>query len=161
MIPKRQVVIACLAGALLLLLAAAANVTEGFAILVASPLTGAGQKRPPGLEAVRRIDRALETKTTQKEHTFEGTAADPFRPLGARAPVASKPRGQAPESAPLTLRGILVKDQALAILEDQSGRTSICRRGDTVLEFTVVAIEPDKVVLSNKGRRYTLHVAEE
>jgi hypothetical protein len=60
----------------------------------------------------------------------------------------------------LTLKGVLLKKQPLAILEDESGKTYICGVDETVKEQRVVKIESTSVTLRNSLGAYTLTVKE-
>jgi hypothetical protein len=66
-----------------------------------------------------------------------------------------------PESqVKLTLKGVLLKKQPLAILEDSLGKTYICGVDETVKEQRVEKIESNRIFLRNSLGSYILTVKE-
>ncbi|MBN1984310.1 MAG: hypothetical protein JW795_22490, partial [Chitinivibrionales bacterium] len=61
----------------------------------------------------------------------------------------------------LFLKGILSKENGLAIIADEKGKTYICKEGDKIEEQTVVKIERDKVLLATPKGTETLMVKEQ
>ena len=69
--------------------------------------------------------------------------------------AASKPK------CALTLNGILDKEASpLAIIQDQSGMTVICKKGDIVCDMKVVEIKAGTVVLKGKSGRQVLSLPD-
>lgn len=64
------------------------------------------------------------------------------------------------ERVRLTLKGILIKDKSLAILENDRGETFIRGAGETVLEQKIIAISGQSVTLRDKRGTYEITVED-
>ncbi len=107
------------------------------------------------------IDRALRVNSELEQYSFQGDYQSPLRPyayIPRRVSARSGPQYVRPT---LKLKGVLLKDDPLAIIQDQSGKTHICTSGDLVDEQEVVAIQKDLVRLRDRLGAYELEVAEE
>ncbi|MFW6253342.1 MAG: hypothetical protein ACOC41_00285 [Chitinivibrionales bacterium] len=69
-------------------------------------------------------------------------------------------RGPAYKREPLRLKGILTKDNSLAIIENGRGKTFICRKGDTIGEQEVYEIGSEEVVMRDKLGTYRIAVSQ-
>jgi type II secretory pathway component PulC len=109
------------------------------------------------LKAFEQVDKALENKVQPIFFTFEGTFDPPFRKL----PVEKvKSRSMTPANKPvlkkLFLKGTLNKENALAIIEDEDGKTYICKEGDKVHNRLIFKISEDQVVIKDNGSKTVL-----
>jgi hypothetical protein len=106
-------------------------------------------------------DSALKYRPKSSSARFNGNFENPFRSAGeAFAPSVKKSAPLPGSQVKLTLKGVLLKKQPLAILEDESGKTYICGVDETVKEQRVVKIESTSVTLRNSLGAYTLTVKE-
>ena len=107
-------------------------------------------------------DSALKTAPKIAGPAFTGQFENPFKtPAEAFAPPAQKTVKASPESqVKLTLKGVLLKKQPLAILEDETGKTYICGKDETIKGQLVERIEATGVTLRNSLGSYTLIVKE-
>ncbi len=113
------------------------------------------------LKEFEKADKALSIKARKKDFIFKETFSSPFRQLYGM-PIRKSP-GVSHKThlrEPLFLKGTLIKENALAIIEDQSGKTFICKKGDMVHERKVVSIGEDRVIIKDSGGMETLVVKE-
>ncbi len=107
-------------------------------------------------------DSALVTESTVQFHEFVGKHTTPFRDDGKPPPrvrrIGKEERKK--ERPALRIKGILEKENPLAVIEDPSGKTYICEAGDTVLEQRIVSISPKEVILNDKYGTYDLKAPE-
>lgn len=107
------------------------------------------------LTAFAIVDSALAPEPSPIFFSFSGSFQSPFgkaSPAPAKRRVSSAPR----EAVDLTLKGILTKTPPLAIIQDGSGRTHICKPGDAVGDYTVTAIDEEQARVRKGGRSYIL-----
>jgi len=114
------------------------------------------------LKAFEQVDKALENKVKPIFYTFEGVFDPPFRKLpGDKV----KPRSMTPVKQPvlkkLFLKGTLNKANALAIIEDEDGKTYICKEGDKVHNRLIFKISEDQVIIKDNGNNTVLLKKEE
>jgi hypothetical protein len=116
------------------------------------------------IKAFELVDQALATRSKEVDFSFEGDFESPMRKL-TTAPQERKPGMKIRPNAirsDIFLKGILIKDDALAILGDAEGKTYICKQGDRILDLVIVGIGNDQVTVQNTdGSRVTLKVKEE
>lgn len=107
------------------------------------------------------IDSALSEKVVPEPFVFSTDISSPFSQLNA-APIRKK-GGKMP-SKPIMprkkvfLKGILDKKNALALLEDEAGKTFICKIGDQVYNWTVTEIRDQHVVIKDGSYEEVLKV---
>jgi hypothetical protein len=110
------------------------------------------------------VTHSLHLAAQPKPYEYESGFDSPFRPVGRGGEVAAGsggPRaGAGYTRKTLSLKGILTKDNPLAILEDESGQTHIAGVGDTVESQKIVRIEATRVMLKDKSGSYELTVKE-
>jgi hypothetical protein len=109
------------------------------------------------------IDIALKSSADVQFYQFSGNFESPFRLQGTsrqRDPDAQR-KAEKPPRATLVFKGILMKDKPVAIIEDETGKTFICRVGDIVGEQKVISIASDNIKLSDSRGTYTLSAPRE
>ena len=107
------------------------------------------------------INKALKTKIHQQHFTFDGTFASPFNTFTPMPKDNTSPRVQKQEpSKKLFLKGTLLKEDALAIIIDEDGKTYICKQGDRIDNQVIAAISEDMVTLKNGSATIVLKVKE-
>lgn len=116
-------------------------------------------------KAIALADSALKEKPHAVVSSFTAIGESPFKSdfltikkpgKKTQQPVSSTP----PSDVKLTLKGVLMKQTPLAILEDASGKTSVCGVGEKVADQLIVKIEYTRVTLQNGRSTYTLTVKE-
>ncbi len=153
------------------LVAGAVGVWIGNACVIVSLLISPRPMVAPGARSVQdddgllsnftRADHALKCKPMTDAFRFSGNFDDPFRlPSEAFAAPVKKKNPSPAARINLTLKGVLLKERPLAILEDGAGKTFICGIGETIQEHTVASIEPNRITLRGSGGVYTLSVKE-
>ncbi len=114
-------------------------------------------------DAVALADSALKFQPLVSVLQYKGNFENPFKPAAEAfaPPVKKGPALLSPETqVKLSLKGVLLKKQPLAILEDDSGKTYICGIDETVRGQRVEQIESTSVLLRNSLGSYTLTVKE-
>jgi hypothetical protein len=112
-------------------------------------------------ETFAQIEKALRIDTGVHAYAFSGDYPDPLRAY--RAVVrrrAATPAGPSYTRTELTLKGVLAKENPLAIIQDQGGKTHICKVGDAVDEQEVIAIQEDMIRVRDRLGAYELTVKE-
>ena len=109
------------------------------------------------LKAFEQVDKALEKKVQPIFFTFEGVFDPPFRKF---QDDKVKSRSMTPAVKPvlkrLFLKGTLNKENALAIIEDEDGKTYICKEGDKVHNRLIFKISEDQVIIKDNGSKTVL-----
>jgi hypothetical protein len=105
------------------------------------------------------VDKALKAKMQIKSFSFSGNFEAPFRLQNAveqrdRSFIPKQPA--APVRPVLIFRGILQKQNPLAIIEDEAGKSFICKVGEEIVGQKLVKIEPGRITLSDARGSYTL-----
>jgi hypothetical protein len=114
-------------------------------------------------DAVALADSALKFHPIVTVVQYKGNFDSPFKTIAEAfaAPVKKGAALPSPENqVKLSLKGVLLKKQPLAILEDDSGKTYICGIDETVRGQRVEKIEAASVMLRNTLGTYTLTVNE-
>jgi hypothetical protein len=151
------------------LLAAAAiawvlNVALVAALLTSPPVASTtGLKRNDPLSKVIDLaDSALHCGPVASPIRYDGDFETPFRPVSeAFAPSMGKKNASSPVlHMSLILKGVLLKEQPLAILEDEKGTTFICGIGEKIQEYVVESIGPNHIRLRGPQGAVTLSVKE-
>ncbi len=113
------------------------------------------------LKGFELVNRALKTKTRPYTFTFEGSFDSPFRKTSGvkrrKAGRVAKPRAVVKK---LFLKGTLIKENALAIIEDEDGKTFICKQGDRVHNRLIASIGEDMVTVRDNGKSTILKVKD-
>lgn len=158
---KKYIRYAAVALMVVLFLLSFMNVVDIIASFFEPPDRGAYQEKDITLKEFELVNKALEIKAQGKDFIYEGTFDSPFRKLsfvpGRRA--GSTPKKQKPVKN-LFLKGTLIKENALAILEDEDGKTYICKQGDYVHNRLVAKITEDEVTITDAGGSTVLKVKE-
>lgn len=109
---------------------------------------------------IKKIDAVLNKKVSQNRFVYTGVSENPFRRCGDdpakkvnTTPLHDRPR--------LSLKGILLKNSPLAIIENANGETFIRGIGETILEQKIVKINDNKVTLHDSRGDYDLVVEEQ
>jgi hypothetical protein len=154
----------------LILVIGAAAIWAGNAYTIASlllspsPPVSTGWHREDDVlaDACNRARNALTCRPNTEEFRYIGNFENPFRvPAEAFAsPAKKKPGAPAALRVTLTLKGVLLKERPLAILEDASGGTFICGIGEKIQELLVESIESNRVILRGSQGAITLSVKE-
>ena len=107
-------------------------------------------------------DSALKCRPKTDALHYEAVFENPFSLLSEAfsAPVKKKNASSSLQQVKLTLKGVLLKEQPLAILEDTTGKTYICGIGEKIQENIVESIEPNRVTLRGSQGVYALSVKE-
>lgn len=109
------------------------------------------------------IERALSYKTPDSCFTYTGDFQNPFRSFNQKQTksTARTSLPPPPQRAQLYLKGILIKEKPLAILEDLSGETYIRSIGESVLDQKIISISGNLVKLRDLRGTYELSVEGE
>ena len=104
---------------------------------------------------------ALREQELPTYFTYTSDFESPFRKRGQSV---KRPRTHSaspvPERQKLFLKGILLKEKPLAIIEDERGETYIRSIGENVLEQEILKIQENKVVLRDRRGTYEIVVQE-
>jgi hypothetical protein len=119
------------------------------------------QGRNLKIKAFEKINRALESKGETRNFVFSGTVSSPFRPLSTQG-VGRRKTGKTVKTVykTLFLKGTLIKEGALAIIEDEDGKTFICRQGEKVHNRLIVKVGEDEVTIKDDNGTTVLKVRE-
>jgi hypothetical protein len=154
----QYLLIAAAAGVWILNVAAIASLFSPFQ---AQSLTGT-KPGGPIAAAIDAADSALRCRHAISGFEYRGNFEAPFRLVteAFAPPVTKKNASPAPLRVDLILKGVLMKDQPLAILENGKGATVICGIGEKVQDFVVESIEASHVQLRGPQGAVTLSVKE-
>jgi hypothetical protein len=113
-------------------------------------------------KAFALADSALKCKPKTGSFEYSGVFENPFRLLAETfaAPAKKKNSASSLGRIKLVLKGVLLKEKPLAILEDEKGKTFICGIGEKISEDAVESIEANRVTLRGSQGSYTLTVKE-
>jgi len=112
-------------------------------------------------ESLQMINKALSEESKTESFTYAGAFESPFRKRGALTQKTSQSRiVPIPDRPRLSIKGILTKENPLAILEDERGETYIRGIGDNALGQEICQIKEDKIVLRDRRGTYELAVEE-
>jgi hypothetical protein len=137
-----------------------------FALLIVPRTTATADVRRQSDELLspvfNRADSALRCKPAIGAFKYTPNFENPFRLLSeAFTPPARKKNTPASMARiTLTLKGVLLQERPLAILEDGAGKTFICGIGENIQEFSIISIESNKVTLRGSQGAVTLSVKE-
>ena len=113
-------------------------------------------------ERLTLIDSAVHSLPDRNVFEYTGGFENPFKALN-RAPKFGKNNRQSVGKTPrirLFLKGILIKTQPLAILENGMGETAIRGMGEKAFEQLIVSISDNHVTLRDQLGTYDLTVEE-
>jgi hypothetical protein len=105
------------------------------------------------------LDKALTTSRSEEFYIFNRKIETPFRKYEPQPVTPAEPAAAAPTAAPRTelfLKGILLRATPYAILQDPSGKSFICKTGDTLFNQRVVRISKQNVTLADDQGSYSL-----
>ena len=146
---------------ILLLFISFINTIDSIASFFEPSDTGINREKDITLKEFELVNKALEIKTKSKDFIYEGSFTSPFRKLSA---VPRRKTGGAPKKQTvfkkLFLKGTLKKENALAIIEDEDGKTYICKQGDSVHDRIIKSIDNDKVTITDAGGTTVLEVKD-
>jgi len=108
---------------------------------------------------MKNLDDALNKRIVRDTFQYVGSFESPFRKLGDDLAKKSA-SANVPVRPTLFLKGILLKNEPLAILEDEQGETYIEGVGQIVLGQEIVKINDNKVTLRDSRGKYDLVVEE-
>ncbi len=112
---------------------------------------------------IASINKVLSLSPHYDFFTYTNEFESPFRKYGAprtQAQTVKSSQEVIPNRPDLMLKGVLLKEKSLAIIEDKGGQTYIRGIGETVLDQQIVSINADKVVLRDRKGTYELAVEE-
>lgn len=113
------------------------------------------------LKGFELVNRALKTKSRKYTFVFEGSFNSPFRKIsGVKRRKSGRGTKPKPTYKTLFLKGTLIKKNALAIIEDEDGKTFICKKGDRVHNRLIASIGEDMVTIRDNGRTTILKVKD-
>jgi len=145
---------------LILLIVCCVNSVQIITALTSTNDKNAEQGQEIKLKGFELVDKALQTKTKAYTFTFKGSFDSPFRKISGVTRRKGGGGKQKPVYKKLFLKGTLIKDNALAIIEDEDGKTFICKAGDRVHNRLVARIKPDMVTIRDNGGTTVLKVKE-
>ncbi|MCX7726034.1 MAG: hypothetical protein N2053_04210 [Chitinispirillaceae bacterium] len=112
-------------------------------------------------ERLKIIDNTLSLKIKPSFFEYKGDFENPFRLWEERKAIKEKfPQHTEPQREKLLLKGILIKEKPLAILEDSKGNTHIIGTGEKIYEQEIISITEKSVLLRDKKGKYELKVEE-
>lgn len=114
------------------------------------------------IKEFEKIEKALKTTIKIQAFDFKDNFDPPFQKL---IPVNQRETPTIPlqpvEQKKLFLKGTLLKDNALAIIEDEAGKTYICKEGDKIHNRTIALIKDNKVTIKDVSGTEVLNVKEQ
>ncbi|NLD98718.1 MAG: hypothetical protein GX640_02495 [Fibrobacter sp.] len=113
-------------------------------------------------KSLSNIERALKIESKSDFFTYSATFESPYRKKGETVQVDKNIKQlPGPIRPRLILKGVLLNANALAILEDEQGKTYIRGAGDTILDQqTIIAIKANRVIMRDRQGSYELTVEE-
>ncbi len=108
----------------------------------------------------KKIDAVLSKKVIQNRFVYAGVSENPFRRYGDD-PAKKRNTASLHDRPKLSLKGILLKNSPLAIIEDANGETFIRGIGEAIVEQKIVKINDNKVTLHDARGDYDLVVEEQ
>lgn len=159
---KKYIPYAAVALMVVLLFLSFMNVVDIVGSFFEPPDREASQDKDIIIKEFELINRALEMKAQSADFVYKGNFVSPFRKLTfvPRRKAGSAPKKQK-EVKKLFLKGTLIKENALAILEDEEGKTYICKEGDYVHNRLIANIADNQVTLSDGSGSTVLKVKEQ
>ncbi len=144
---------------LLILALAIVNGVKVVSAFLTVPLEIKKYEKDIKLEAFEKVDKVLATKIETTDFTFKGSFDSPFSQLFNNG-VTRRTTGRKtkPVVKRLFLKGTLIKDNALAIIEDEDGKTYICKQGDKVHNRLIENISNDEVTIKDVSGKTVLKV---
>lgn len=114
-------------------------------------------------KSIASINKVLAIAPHYDFFSYTSGFDSPFRKHGTFQPqteVKQYAKKNIPIRPKLILKGVLLKDKSLAIIEDESGQTFIRGIGESVLEQQIISINTQKVVFRDRKGTYELAVQE-
>lgn len=125
------------------------NCANILSTLIRTPHNVDQKEKSIKLKAFEYVEKALNSKTKAHNFTFKGLFDSPFRRLSGVTPRRTG-RSKKIVRKELFLKGTLIKENALAIIEDENGKTYICKQGDRIHNRLIVSINEDKVTIHDE-----------
>ncbi len=150
----------CLTSAVVLVAYSLVSIGMNVAAIMEVNTQSSLSKELPGLQDPT-IKNALVELELNKQFNLPKSLSSPFKIAGYRPPSRRK-RIVKPsyQRIPLQLKGILAKENPLAIIENQEGKSFICKKGDTVGEQEIYEIGAEEVIMRDKLGTYPIAVSE-
>lgn len=114
-----------------------------------------------GFTSSNVIDSALSEKIVPKMFVYKSDIKSPFYLLNGKPAIKRKSTSKAKipvDRKKVFLKGILDKKNALALLEDEKGKTFICKINDQVYNWTVTEISEQHVIIKDGSYEEVLKV---
>ncbi len=161
MIQKEQVTLLLSLLTVCCLIVTIINGVNTVTVITNPPLELKKRDKDIKLKAFEKVNKALVATRVVDTFSFDGSFKPPFKALSAKG-IARRSVGRATEPIvkQLFLKGTLNKVNALAILEDDEGKTYICKEGDRVHNRLVVKVSEDRVTLKDAKGTTVLEVKE-
>jgi hypothetical protein len=158
MIAHRGLLWGIFGAACLLLVVSLLNISAAITIMRGSRDSSENRCQSLLAREMQTIDNALKSTTLMQPFAFKGEFEGPLRMQGAGVAGNDREshRVSAPTRPPLIFKGILMKESPLAIIEDETGKTYICKVGEEVLSQKIIKIQPTSLTLSDGKGTYSL-----
>jgi hypothetical protein len=107
------------------------------------------------------INRAVQLSPTSLYFDYTADFENPFKLWNEQHPAKSQV--SSPDSVPrvmLSLKGILIKDRPLAILDNGMGETQIRAAGEKAFDQLIIEISDNHVILRDHRGKYEIIVEE-
>lgn len=114
-------------------------------------------------KSIASIDKILSFTPGYQFFTYTSEFDSPFRKHASEEPAEKMSHSRAkdtPVRPKLILKGILLKNKGLAIIEDEKGQTYIKGTGESILDQQIISINVNKVVIRDRTGAYELAVEE-
>lgn len=146
---------------LILFIVCCVNIVQIVTAFTATNDKNASQGQDLKLKGFELVNQALQKKTKAFTFTFKGAFDSPFRKISGvtRRKTGGSKKAKAVFKK-LYLKGTLIKNNALAIIEDEDGKTFICKEGDRVHNRLIAKISKDKVTIRDNGGTTVLKVKD-
>jgi hypothetical protein len=163
MITRRGLMWGIFGAATTLLIIALVDISTTIAALCT--YNGSFENRRQSLLAkeMQTIDNALKNTSQARPFNFNGEFESPLRLQGAAGAdeKPEHPKVSAPLRPRLIFKGILMKESPLAIVEDETGKTYICKVGEEVMGQKIVKIQATNLTLGDAKGTYSLSAPAE
>lgn len=107
------------------------------------------------------INAAVQSTPPQNTFEYTGGFENPFRQWNRANLYSDQHRQAKPPRTMLSLKGILMKERPLAILENSMGETFIRGIGEKALDQLIVSISNNRVTMRDHLGTYELSVKED
>lgn len=162
MLQNQAVKASTIIGTLVLIVYSYLNIQKLISVTISPKTNKMDIGQSLNLEAFEKSDKALSIKTKVQKSTFHGSFDPPFRQLLA-APVKRniKKTNEQLHRKKLFLKGLLSKNNPLAIIEDEDGKTFISKVGEQIHNWKIIKIEETQVTIKDGLVKDVLKVKDE